>query len=308
MSGLASLVLSMAELTMIDKHCKDICQNIQKLHTNTPNCFIYFLGGCLPARAVIHFKQLTLFGMISRLPNDPLNIHARNILITAKPSSKSWFCQIRDICLTYQLPHPLQILSNPPTKEHFRKTIKSKIVDHWETKLRKKASSLSSLKYFNPCFMSLTKPHPIWTTAGSNPYEVAKSIQQARFLSGRYRTEYLCRHWSANVKGFCLSPTCDQTEENIEHILLFCGAYTSVRDNLTSLWLSNSNPIVHYLAFDALTSSPDYLVQFILDCSVLPRVITAVQDYGKIILDILFYLTRTWCFSIHRQRMKMVVV
>ena len=114
--------------------------------------------------------------MISQLPNDPLNSHARNILITAKTSSKCWFCQIREICLIYSLPHPLQILSNPPTKEHFRKAIKSRIVDFWETKLRNRASSLPSLTYFKPCFMSLTKPHPIWTTAGSNPYMKLTSL------------------------------------------------------------------------------------------------------------------------------------
>ena len=103
-----------------------------------------------------------------------------------------------------------------------------------------------------------------------------------------YREDIELEHWSASVNGFCLSTTCFQTVENIEHILLYCGTYNNTRDNLISLWLSNTNPIVHKLAFDALTSPPDYLLHFILDCSVLPLVISAAQDYGKIILDILF--------------------
>jgi hypothetical protein len=30
-----------------------------------------------------------------------------------------------------------------------------------------------------------------------------------------------------------------------------------------------------------------------------------VQAHGPAILDDLFYLTRIWCFSVHRHRMKM---
>ena len=159
MSGLASLVLSPTDVSMLDSHYKETYQSIQKLHLNTPNCFIYFLGGCLPTKAVIHLKQLTLFGMVAQLHSDPLNIHARNILVSAKSSSKSWFCQIRDISLLYKLPHPLQILNNPPAKEQYKNMIKSHVVDYWETKLRGEASFLPSLKYFKPVFMSLCKPH-----------------------------------------------------------------------------------------------------------------------------------------------------
>ena len=80
---------------MIDTNLKDTYQNIQKLHNNTPSSVIYFLCGCLPGEGVIHLRMLSLFGMVARLPDDPLKIHARNILVAAKSSSKSWFCQIR---------------------------------------------------------------------------------------------------------------------------------------------------------------------------------------------------------------------
>jgi hypothetical protein len=165
MSGVASLVLSGSESSMLDKHLKDTYLNIQKLHKKTPDSVVYFLGGCLPGEAVIHLRMLTIFGMVTRLQNDPLKIHARNILVTAKSSSKSWFCQLRNICLIYQLPHPILILDDPPNKEAFKKLIKAKVVDYWERKLRGEASLLPSLAYFKPEYMSLTKPHPIWSTA-----------------------------------------------------------------------------------------------------------------------------------------------
>ena len=91
MSGVSTLVLSGSELSTIDQHQKETYQNIQKLLSNTPRSFVYFLGGCLPGEAAIHLRMLSLFGMVAQLPTDPLNIHARTVLTTAKSSSKSWF-------------------------------------------------------------------------------------------------------------------------------------------------------------------------------------------------------------------------
>ena len=306
LSGVASLVLLGSEIASLDKHLKDPYRNIQKLHKNTPRSVVYFLGGCLPGEAVIHLKILGLFGMVAQLHGDPLRIHARNILVTAKPSSKSWFCQVRDICLKYELPHPLQILENTPSKESFKKLVKSKIINYWESKLRGEASILPSLHHFHPEYMSLCKIHPLWSTAGSNPHEIYKAVQQARFLSGRYRSGNVTRHWSDESQGFYLYPTCTNQDETVRHVLVDCGAYNCCKSRLYSLWLSTPNKAVLSLVLEALSSEKSYLLQFILDCSVLPSVRSAVQVNGPQLLNDLFHLTRSWCFSVHRQRMKML--
>ena len=306
LSGVASLFLLSSEISLIDRHLKSTYQNIQKLLPKTPSCVVHFLSGCLPGEAVIHIRLLGLFGMVARLTNDPIRIHARNILVAAKSSSKSWFSQIRDLCLKYALPHPLAILQTQPSKVAFKKLVLSKVISYWETKLRGEAALLPSLVNFKPEYMSLKKPHPIWSTTGSNPYEVSKAIQQARFLSGRYRSESLVRHWTKNKEGYCNSVTCTSELENIEHILIHCKAYTECKKGLYSLWLSTTNPVVLKLVLDAFSSETSYLLQFILDCSVLPSVIAATQRHGFGIMKELFHLTRTWCFTIHRQRMKML--
>ena len=243
--------------------------------------------------------------MICRLPDDPLNIHAKNVLTMSKRSSKSWFWQIRDLFLQYKLPHPLQLLEHPPDKEKFKKLVRSRVIDHWEEKFRTEASVLPSLTYFHPQFMSLAKPHPLWLSAGSNPHKVSKAIQQAKLLSGRYRTESLCRHWSTNREGFCLSRTCFEETETVEHILVHCPAYSTIREKISRLWRSTPDPNIKYLVDQALCSSSTYLTQFILDCSAIQAVIDITQRHGEGILNGLFHLTRTWCFSIHRERMKM---
>ena len=307
LSGVASLVLTRSEITILDKHLKSTHQNIQKLHQKTPRSVVYFLGGCLPGEAVIHLQFLRIFGMVCRLPrSDPLRIHAEQTLTVGKSSSKSWFWLIRDICLKYGLPHPLLTLKYPQNKDVYKKHVKSKVINYWEQTLRGESSLLRSLEYFHPEFMNLTKPHPIWTTAGSNPYEIAKAVQQARFLSGRYRSASLTQHWGGNRDGLCLAPTCTNKLETTEHILVHCKYYINCKRRLYSLWLSTTNKIILALVLEALSSESQYLVQFILDCSVLPSVIKATQAYGAGILKELFYLTRSWCFSLYRERMKLL--
>ena len=305
MSGVASLAFTWSEISTIDKHLKETHLNIQKLLKNTPRTVVHFLGGTLPGAADVHLRVLSLFGMVARLRGDALQLHAENILTSAKSSSKSWFLLVRDICMMYGLPHPLVILKQKPSKESFKKLVKAKVVSYWENRLRGESNLLPSLKYFHPEFMNLTKPHPIWSTAGSNPYEISKAIQQARFLSGRYRSADLTRHWSPhNREGYCALPTCFKQSETIEHILVHCESYSDCRRRLCSLWLSTQNKVILKLIIDALTSDTEYLVQFLLDCSVLPNVIRATQIHGAEIMHSLFYLTRSWCFSIHKQRMR----
>ena len=106
--------------------------------------------------------------------------------------------------------------------------IKNKVLDFWQSTFRKDCSPLLSSKYFKPEYMSLQKPHPIWTTCGKNSYEVAKAIIQAKFLSGRYRSESLICHFSRGN-----SPNCSICPEkpvgSIEHILTMYSSFLPIR-------------------------------------------------------------------------------
>ena len=99
--------------------------------------------------------MLSIFSMITRLPNDPLFTRAKYVLTVAPKSWKSWFSEIRDIALQYGLPHPLKLLEQPLSKEKFKKLAKSLVTDYWDTKLRDNADPLPYLVYFKPEFCSL---------------------------------------------------------------------------------------------------------------------------------------------------------
>ena len=46
------------------------------------------------------------------------------------------------------------------------------------------------------------------------------------------------------------------------------------------------------------------VMQFIIDCSVLPLVISAHQTHGQAIHNHLYKITRTWCRSLDRDRLR----
>ena len=139
-------------------------------------------------------------------------------------------------------------------------------MSYWEIKLRLEATSLTSLKYFHSNFMSLCSSHPLWLTAGSSPYEVTKATIQARMVSGRYRTEQLCRFWSENRNVFCLAPSCigQEQEEDLFHLLASCPSWHEARfllGSFTVKYSQNVHPQVQSIAL-ALTnpSHPSFVL------------------------------------------------
>ena len=220
----------------------------------------------------------------------------------------SWFGQVRNLLLQYSLPHPLLLLENPLPKNKFKQLVKTKVTDFWIRKLREEASLLPSLDYFHPEFLSLSRPHMLLISAGNKTYEVAKARVQLLFLANQYPSNASTRHWSpANPHGLCtFSPCLDlKVKETREHILLGCPAYHTIRGQLFLMLLSTKSPAAHQVITRILFSySTRKLMQLLLDCSVLPEVIKAAQIHGVHVYYDLFYLSRSWCFSLHRARLK----
>ena len=309
LSGMGSLLLKKSELNIVKNHHFELLLSLLRLLPGTPHPVIYFLAGSLPGEALIHLRQLSLLGMISRMPGSILHQYATEVY-TARGTAWSWFHQVRDLCLSYQLPHPLTLLTTPRSKEAFKNLVKKHVVNFWELKLRADAEPLTSLKYFKPEFMSLLKPHPLLVTAGAHPYEVTKANVQALFLSGRYRTELLSRHWSSNEQGFCLLPSCAGLclKEDLEHILLNCGSLAPTRQRLSAFTINFSKtvPLLSSTLLQLTNPSQHLYTQFLLDCSAIPEVISLVQDHGADVLHHLFKVSRTWCYSIHRERLRIL--
>ena len=306
MSGTASLVLKQSEINILNQHYKTTLQNLLKLNKKTPDPVVFFLAGSLPAVALLHLKQLSLFSMITRLPNNILNRIGRYFLTTSHERSKSWFLSVRDICLMYMLPHPLSLMESPLSKVEGKQLFRSRVTDFWQTKLRNDTSVLPSLRYFKPQYMTLSRPHPLFQTCGNNSYEICKAISQACMLSGRYPTDRLVRHFHPGSDGNC-SLCSDNVPGTIEHLLMQCSSLNETRQQLlVNLEKNNFSDLSKSLILKAINPvNIEEAVQFLLDCSNNPNVISAIQMCGPVITEELFRFTRSWCYSIHRRKLKL---
>ena len=307
-SGMASLLLTRSEIDILAQHVKETTQNLLKLHSKTPEPVIFFLAGRLPGEAQLHLKQLSLFGMICRLPGSILHNIAVKLLTTLSQSSRNWFSDIRNICYQYNLPHPLTLLKDQPPKEVFKAHCKTNITDFWQKKLRDHSLKLHSLKFFKPQFMSLSKPHPMLSWA-STSYQVNKCVVVSRMLSGRFRCGSLLRHFYKDVSGLC--DLCGEEVEDLPHILLpRCPclqehAQQLMKFALESLSVSEQATTI----FTNIISSEDdqKKVQLFLDPSVIPEIICETQkNKNDDILHLFLNISTTWCYSINRTRIKLI--
>ena len=267
-----------------------------------------FLAVSLPAPALLHIGMFSLYNMLIRLEDSPLVRLARHCLSVTPPPPKSWFTSLDILCHQYQLMIALSLLNSPPPKNVLKNLVKKKVLNFWEIKLREESQCLSSLAYFKPSFYSLSTTHPLWTTVGSSPYETKKAVVQARMLSGRYRTEKLRRHWSTNKEGVCLLPTCNGQIEDLPHVLVGCPALQEARDRVQLMWVNKLSDKPHILnVVKHYVDKPDSdCIQFLIDPSVLPLVINLKQEYGIVVFDTIFNLTRTYCYSLHIARLKLL--
>ena len=267
-----------------------------------------FMAGSVGATALLHQRQLGLFGMISRLQNNILHKICTSKLYSEPDNSSSWFVQIQHLCSLYNLPCPLSLLSHPPSKSAFKSLIRKQILDHWQQKFRSDSLDKPSLMYFKPQFMSLLRPHPLWTTSKSNSFETNKSIVVARLLSGRYRSDWHARHWNlSNKNGFCLLCPGKNIPGTIEHLLVSCVSLQHKRLDLFNFWDQRTveNPHLRDLMLSIRSSSITNFVQFVLDPSVVSSVISGCQDRLYKLEDI-FHLTRTFCYALHRLRLQLL--
>ena len=127
-------------------------------------------------------------------------------------------------------------------------------------------------------------------------------------ISGRYPTDRLRRHWSENKNGNCSLPSCRHSNVygTLEHLLLLCPSLQNTRDKLFNLLtrITFQDSVLSGIINEILqTKDSKLFMQLLLDCTALPAVILATQIHGNSVRDSLIHFGRTWCYSVHRERM-----
>ena len=107
------------------------------------------------------------------------------------------------------------------------------------------------------------------------------------------------------------SQTCrlDPTPGTLSYILTECSDLQPARQRVLSLWADHmqDKPNLMPVIMKYITHHDSSLfLQFLLDCTVLPDVRELKQQLGEWVHDSLLYLTRTFCFSVHKSRLKLL--
>ena len=313
LSGLAALVLCRAEFEALDHHHKVTLERLLRLYPRTPAPVVYLLAGSLPASAHLHCRQLGLLGMLARQgPGSILHRMATFILsdsrISNHVSKNLWFCQVRKLCLQYDLPDPLTVLAAPPSGGQWKRLVNCQVQSYWLSKIRAEAAALPSLSHLRSSHLSLSMPSPLISACKTSQHEIRKLTVQLRMLSGRYRTCWLRRHWSGNISGNCEVPGCiPDTPGTLAHFATGqCSGLASATTAATEQWanfLSVNTYLLNLFRSVSVSSEAEFLA-FLLNPTTHPEVITLAQEHGKKSLEDVTFLARSWLYEHHRARYK----
>ena len=105
--------------------------------------------------------------------------------------------------------------------------------------------------------------------------------------------------WIVGATGHCT--LCDlKVVEDLYHILLICPAHVITRLSVLWTWSIKLKQLPHLAPIFKLYTEDHDPTQFLLDATVLPKVIRLTQTHRrKIIFHQILYLTRMFCYSIH---------
>ena len=97
-------------------------------------------------------------------------------------------------------------------------------------------------------------------------------------------------NFSKENSGLCGLHPEDPAVGDLVHHLVLCPALQERREVLFEYWssITASSPPWRDIIITIMSSPVQKFMQFILDCSVLPEVITATQKHGTVIYNILF--------------------
>ena len=132
-------------------------------------------------------------------------------------------------------------------------------------------------------------------------------------LSGRYISDFRTRHFNnSNPTGacrLCLSSSGSPAPPGtLEHLLLLCPSLQPAYQRAALHWTDHlaSRPQLYQVVTQYCLGTVQSSVQFMLNPSCCPAVISAAQQLGETVFTDCHLLSRVWCYGAHTLRMKLL--
>ena len=90
------------------------------------------------------------------------------------------------IIYMYNLPSIFQLLSNPPSKNEWKRVMNTAVNKAVEDEWQQDAKSKSSLKYVNVDSLKVGRTYHIWSTVRNSIYDSRRAQLKSKLLTGTY--------------------------------------------------------------------------------------------------------------------------
>jgi hypothetical protein len=288
---LEAVKLRKSDASELDHYQVTILKQIQHLPERTSNAAAHLLLGAVPVTAYLHRAIFTFFCNMTRVQGSVESEILRRQLSVKEAKSHSWVNTLRDITTQYQLPSAFDILERPLTKSQVKRLTRENIMEFWIKTLKREASHKITLRHLNIEACSLGKPHPVWSTLGTDSREVKKASIKVKVMVGQYSLQ-TAKHHSDTT---CL--LCGQEPETEEHFIVHCSRLERTRAGYLEKLRCILRSSFEEHDISTLMSDSRKLVKLLLDC-------TTIQDLEEELLIDIEGLSRSLLYSLHLERQK----
>ena len=140
----------------------------------------------------------------------------------------SFFCNIRDILILYDLPSITVLQAKLPLKIRWKKLVRKEVEQFWLKRLQNDATAKATLKYLAIKHLEIGTSHPLWKMKSKTRIAVKKSIIKARIIIGTLVLQKDRHRFNKfDVSSTC--PMCRLEDEDIIHFLLKCSLLAGSR-------------------------------------------------------------------------------
>ena len=232
-----------------------------------------------------------------RLKGSIENDIALRQIVMKDVKDKSWFMFVREILHMYNLPSTFQLLTNPPSKNEWKRVMNTAVNKAVEEGWQQDVKSKSSLKYVNVDSLKVGRTHHIWSTVLNSIYDSRRAQLKSKLLTGTY----ILQGNRAVFNQFQVNPTCRLCKadpETRQHFISKCSFLNNERAAYPEKLLKN--PVFQSAYIDrSLIKDPEFLTQLTLDASA----VLDKEQFDKITWGLLELLTREYIHRIHHKRL-----
>ena len=224
--GLETMKLLTRDFHALEIQHRCIIRHILYLPDRTAISALHILSSTLPIQAQIEMKTLTFFrsclAEVGLIQDVILRQHAMK-----DPNSNSWVVYVEKMLRKYNLPPISEIFLDSPSKEAWKKAVKSHIQHHWCKKISADAESKTTLQFLNPS-PNFNEPHHAIADL-NNTAMVQCANTKWRMMTGVYTLQAT----RANIFKQNISPVCllcvSGEDETLIHFIFDCPSVALAR-------------------------------------------------------------------------------